>query len=188
MKLREVTEDYVYRIGGVDSVHAAANFERFHFRLVTLHQLTKEEWRGVESLAGRLSTSYLRCVYGSKSTALLLVLEEERVVAVLWVVPGVKIRERYPFVGEKSSAIIACVTHPSCRGLGVYPAGIRAIASSGHSQEYLIWSHRSNLASLKGIIKAGGVKLGEFTRVRWLRGLISSVYFRPEQPAEDYYG
>lgn len=153
-----------------------------------MDRLSGTDWKGIEALAGRFSTFYLRLFYGSRRTALLLVMEEERVVAVLWVVPGKRIRRRYHFVSQESSAIIACVTHPSCRGLGLYPAGIRAIAASGHSPRYFIWAHKTNAASLKGIMKAGGVKFGEFTRVRWLRGLMTSISFRHEQPPEDLHG
>ncbi len=188
MKLRQVTEDCIYRIDGVDGVSFPHSIDRFQLRLVFMDRLAKSDWKGVEALAGRFSTSYLRCFYRSRRTALMLAFEEDRVVAVLWVVPGEKIRQRYPFVSQESSAIIACVTHSSCRGLGLYPAGMRAIAASGHSSKYFIWAHKTNEASLKGIMKAGGVKFGEFTRVRWLRGLITSISFRPEQSTEARHG
>lgn len=188
MKFRQVSEDCIYRIDGIDGMSPLRHIERFHLRLIPMDRLAKADWKGIEALAGQFSTSYLRWFYGSRRTVLLLIAEEQRVVAVLWVVPGEKIRRRYHFVTPESSAIIACVTHPSCRGLGLYPAGIRTIAVSGHSPRYFIWAHKANTASLRGIMKAGGVKFGEFTRVRWLRGLMTSISFRPEQSPEGRHG
>lgn len=178
--LRDVSEDDVYLIRE-RGVAQAGQPQQFHMRFVLMDQLSAEDWKGVEGLTGRISARYLRWSYRHRFTALLLIMSEGCVVGVLWVIPSAAIRRRYPFVREGCGAIIACVTHPSFRGLGLYSAGIRAIAASGHSHEYFIWAHKDNVASLKGMLKAGGLKVGEFTRVRWFRGLITWISFRSQQ-------
>lgn len=178
--LRQVAEDAVYRVDGSGRAPPIVVPEGFSMRLVPLERLTGSDWSGIRALAGRFSTCYLRWRYRGRRTKLMLVERSGRAVAVLWVVPSELIQRRYPFVENGGSAIIACVTDPSCRGRGLYPAGVQAIAASGHSPAYFIWAHKTNEASLRGIVKAGGVPFGEFTRVRWFRGVISSTSFRPE--------
>ena len=185
---REVAEDAVYRVEGSAPSPSVVVPEGFSMRLVPIDRLTGPDWSGITSLSGRFSARYLRWRYRGRRTEVLLVERSMRAVAVLWVVPSELIQRRYPFVDAGSSAIIACVTDPSCRGRGLYPAGVRAIAASGHSAAYFIWAHKTNEASLRGIVKAGGVPIGEFTRVRWFRGLISSTAFRPKPRMADRDG
>lgn len=176
MRFREVFESEVYTIENALRTHYDAEMQ-YTFRMVAVEQLTKLEWQMIYLLQGRLSTSYLRFFYGGARTQLLLISLEERLVALLWLVPHAQIWRRYPFVEKEAAAIIACVTDPEFRGRGIYPMGIRRIASSNHSVRYFIWAHRTNAASLRGIVKAGGARIGYFVRVRWLRGLFSQVRF-----------
>jgi len=185
---RQETEDAVYLVDAFSESVPGAIADGFVTRLTPIHKLKEADWRGIRSLSGWFSANYLRWKYRDQRTALLLIENEARTVAVLWVVPSERIRQRYPFVSAGSSAIIACVTHASCRGKGLYPAGIKAIAGSGHSPRYFIWAHKTNDSSLRGIVKGGGQRFGEFTRIRWFRGLINSISLRPERQIEQRHG
>ena len=143
-----------------------------------VNDLTTLEVNELRVMHGRLAATYLRTIYRSPETYVLLIRKAGNLVGVLWVVPGIVMRRRYPFVRRDVSAIISCVISPSCRGMGLYPRGIAQVAGSGLAQNYLIWAHDSNTASLRGIEKAGGRKVGNFTRKRWLRGLIAKIEYR----------
>lgn len=173
----EVVDDQVFEVNAVSS-HPSWEGTGYEGELLKYSDLSGGVLQKVRSLQGRLATFYLHTVYGRTGTHILLIWHEKELAGVLWVVPGRVIRKRYAFVAENASAIISCVTSPSHRGRGLYPLGIQQVASSGLANRYFIWAHDSNLASLRGIEKAGGRMIGRFRRTRWLRGVISKVEYR----------
>ena len=140
---RQETEDAVYLVDAFSESVPGAIADGFVTRLTPIHKLKEADWRGIRSLSGWFSANYLRWKYRDQRTALLLIENEARTVAVLWVVPSERIRQRYPFVSD---------------------------------------------SSLRGIVKGGGQRFGEFTRIRWFRGLINSISFRPERQIEQRHG
>lgn len=140
--------------------------------------LSSQDLLEIRALQGNFATTYLRIVYRSTKTHLLLIRRGRALAGVLWVVPGRVMRRRYAFVPTDAFAIISCATALDHRGCGLYPRGIAQIAASGLASRYLIWAHDTNSPSLRGIRKAGGVMVGQFTRKRWLRGLVARIEYR----------
>lgn len=146
---------------GLDSPHCSS-------RLVRLHDLKLRDWYRIQAIQGLLSFSYLHIAYAHPRVSLMLIEVDGALASVLWVVPAEAIRRNYPFV-KSGSAIISCVTSSAFRGKGLYPYGIGQIARSEHSGEYYIWARTDNAASLRGIVKAGGVLIGEFRLVKMFK-------------------
>lgn len=82
-------------------------------------------------------------------------------------------RNRLLRLGEREAEIKFCLTLPALRGRGIYPKVIGAIAAylqgRGFTHLYMC-VHRDNLASIRGIEKAGLVKCGQM-RLRKLGGI-----------------
>lgn len=173
----DVVHDRVYEI---ESRSSSPSWDASGYRaeLRKVSDLKSHELKDIQSLQGRRATMYLRVAYRSLSTHVLLIRLGTEVAAVLWVVPSEAIKRRYSFVQSGTSAIISCVTSSEHRGRGLYPRGIEYVAASGLSERYVIWAHETNHAGIRGIEKAGGTLVGEFTRKRWLRGIIAKVDYR----------
>ena len=170
------THDTVY---SVDSRENAPSWPLpYTSELKRLYALTRDDLTNVRKLQGSFSATYLRLVYRSPHTHVLLIRDGSRVAGILWAVPGRVVRKRYPFVPNNAFAIISCATAVEHRGQGLYPNGIRTLAASGLAAKYFIWAHDTNLPSLRGIEKAGGSVVGHFIRKRWFRGLIAKVEYR----------
>lgn len=174
-RLFDRVEDDVYIVDARLGIDHNASVEH---RLARLADLTIDDWTSIRELQGKSASRYLKLRYGAPETRLMLLSDFTGLLALLWVVPGHRIRGKYSFVALKSFAIISCVTRPTARGRGLYPSGIRFIAASGLSDAYYIWAHKSNVASLKGIEKAGGRLIGSFVRERWLKGLYVKLRFK----------
>jgi len=151
-------------------------------KLLPLGAVTREHWRQVGQLQGRLAVSYLKFRYGSANTYVLLAYFGEELVHAEWIVPAEKIKGRYPFVADGSYSIISCLTLQSFRGLGIYPSQIQKVVKSNiQAETFWIWTASTNAQSLKGIGKAGGIKVGEFVQKKWLWGCISHIEYFPER-------
>jgi hypothetical protein len=149
--------------------------------VVRIKHLTSLQWRHLKQLQGLLNVLYLRLRYGSADTRVLLAYSESALVHAEWIVPARKIRGRYPFVSTGSYAIISCLTSPRFRGLRIYPSQIqRVVKSSIATEEFWIWSASDNVASLKGIRKAGGAKVAELVQKKWFWGCMSRIEYFPE--------
>ena len=151
-------------------------------------ELTCENWRQLRKFQGRFTSLYLKWRYGSPATYILLSYIDKTLAHVEWIVPAKVIRARYPFVTENSYAIISCLTLPRYRGLGIYPSQIQKVVESDISAEaFWIWTAPTNGPSLKGIRKAGGVKIGRFIRTKWFWGCISHMRDLPEISLKNHY-
>lgn len=173
-KFVERFEDDVYIVPA--GSHDGARQDVFS-RLVLQEEMTAEDWYQVRDLQGGFATQYLRLRYGDSNTRLMLISEHGCLLSILWVVPANRIRSKYHFVESGTYAIISCITRQDARGRALYPHGIRRIAASGIASRYYIWAHKDNVASVRGIEKTGGIKVGSFVRERWFRGLFSSICF-----------
>lgn len=75
------------------------------------------------------------------------------------------------------SVLISFYTLEPYRGRGLYPALLRSMGqfacASGSAPDLLIWCHRSNQASVRGIQKAGFVELGGVRRSLSGRSLLT---------------
>jgi len=151
-------------------------------KLLWLGEVTAQQWRQLKQLQGQFTVLYLRFRYGAPDTHILLVFAEGKLVHVEWIVPASKIKSRYGFISEDSYSIISCLTSKSFRGLGIYPSHIQKVVESDiPAKVFWIWTESTNIPSLKGISKAGGIKVGEFVQKKWLWGCISHIeYFREE--------
>lgn len=151
-------------------------------KLLRLSEVTPQQWRQLKQLQGKRAVLYLRLRYDSPDTYILLAFAEEKLVYVQWIVPSKKIRSRYSFVKENSYFIIACFTAPDFRGLGIYPSQIQeAVRSDIQSEIYWGSASRDNIPSLKGIYKAGGVKVGEFVEKKWFWGCFRRTKYYPHK-------
>lgn len=136
----------------------------------TIFQLAKLQVQSVSSFF------YLKLRYGSPVTYLVLASVDGEVVHVQWVIPSFKIQKRYSFVEDSHYAIIKCATAPQFRGLGIYPAVLQFVTFSELPSEcFWIWAEKQNIASLNGIQKAGGAKVGGFVQEKRLCGAYSKV-------------
>jgi len=132
-------------------------------KVLQMDKVTPLQWRELKQLQGQFGVLYLRFRYGSPNTYILLAYVEGTLAHVEWIVPASRIKSRYPFVSEDSYSIISCLTAPCFRGLGIYPAQLgRVIESAIPSNKYWIWTASDNISSIKGIRKAGGIKVREF--------------------------
>lgn len=172
----ELVQDDVFEVSPVSSPPTWG--QGYEAELKKASDLSPEDLLEIRTLQGRFATAYLRTVYRSRKTHVLLIRRGRGLAGVLWVVPGRIMRRRYAFVPRDAFAIISCATAVDHRGRGLYPRGIEQIAASGLASRYLIWAHDANFASLRGIRKAGGVMVGQFTRKRWLRGLVARIEYR----------
>jgi hypothetical protein len=153
-------------------------------KLLQLLEVTIEQWRQLKRLQGLFPALYLKWRYGSPETYILLAYVDKTLVHIEWIVPANKIRGRYPFVTKDSYSIISCLTSQSFRGLGIYPSQIQEVVKSNiPAKLFWIWTAYSNVPSLRGIGKAGGVKAAEFIQKKWFWGCISHVEYRPEESA-----
>ena len=151
-------------------------------KLVRMDEMRLSQWRQLKELQGFFSVRYLKFRYGSRNTYILLAYVEKKLVHVQWIVPAKRINRRYPFVTEDSYCIISCLTSQEFRGLGIYPSKIQHVVRSNIlAKSFWIWTACTNIASLKGITKAGGIKVGEFRQRKWFWGGISRIrYFSIE--------
>ena len=151
-------------------------------KILPLLALSKSERREVKELQGKAAFAYLKYRYGSPNTYILLAYVEGTLAHVAWIVPASKIRGRYTFVTEKSYSIISCLTSQGLRGLGIYPSQIQKVVKSDiPAKMFWVWAASTNTASLKGIRKAGGIKVREFIQEKWFWGCISHIEYLPEE-------
>lgn len=131
--------------------------------LFRFDEISTKYWKVVSRLNGIVSTIYLRLRYGSPETHLYFGSVNGNIVHVEWIVPSKKIKSRYPFVRDGSFFIISCVTESAFRGKRIYPNQIcKVVGSEIKTDVYWIAAAQSNIASLKGIKRAGGRKAGEY--------------------------
>jgi len=145
-------------------------------KLLGMKKVAAQQWNELRKLQGYFAVSYLKWRYGSHDTYVLLAYVDIGLVHVEWVIPAYKLKSRYPFLPGNSYSVISCLTLKDFRGLGIYPSQIQKVMESniGTGQFYM-WAASDNIASLRGILKAGGIKVGEFVRKKWFWGLISQI-------------
>jgi hypothetical protein len=169
------TVNYIYVLSRnrTANVQAKASIQSV---LVRLPALSRTQRREIFRFQGRVATIYLLLRYGSRRTYVLMAHSNNALVHCEWIVPAEKIAGKYPFVAKNSYAIISCRTKQDFRGLGIYPSQLSYVANSGVSPTtYWIWADANNTPSLKGIVKAGGEKVGQCSRTRWFWGLFSTL-------------
>ena len=78
---------------------------------------------------------------------------------------------KFPFLSRTSAEIGPCQTREDFRGRGIYPTVLNYVLCSGEYQEYYMLVAESNLASVRGIEKAGFQRIGSIAqhRMRWIR-------------------
>jgi glycosyltransferase involved in cell wall biosynthesis len=153
--------------------------------ILQLCTLKRSQMRELKRLQSKATVSYLKLRYGSRNTYVLLAYVDNTLAHVEWIVPADKIRGRYPFVTEDSHSIVSCLTAKGFRGLGIYSSQIqKVITSCVPARTFWIWSACDNIASLKGIRKAGATKVGQFVQKKWLYGIVSCVSFAKDTSAK----
>lgn len=149
--------------------------------ILPLSELNRDQLKQIRAQQGKFAAYYLKLKYGSLKTYILLAYAGECLTHVQWIVPAGKIKARYPFVTENSYSIISCLTAESFRGLGIYPSQIQKVVQSDiPARIFWIWAPSTNTPSLKGIRKAGGIKVAEIVQKRWFWGCISHIEYFPE--------
>jgi len=149
-------------------------------KLLHLNEFTAEHRRLLRGLQGRFTVLYLKWRYNSPQTYILLTYVDKTLAHIEWIVPAGKIMGRYPFVTEGSYSIISCLTSQSFRGLGIYPSQIQKVVESDiPTKMFWIWTPSTNTPSLKGICKAGGIKVAELIQKKWFWGCMSCIEYIP---------
>lgn len=150
-------------------------------KLLRLRAMTSQQWGRLKQFQGKFTAVYLRFRYGGPDTHVLLAFIEGKLVHVQWIVPAYKLKRRYRFVPDNSHSIISCLTRHDLRGLGIFPSQIqRVVESDIPAKLFWIWSASTNAPSLKGIRKAGGIKVGEFVHKKWFWGCVSHIKYFPK--------
>lgn len=88
-------------------------------------------------------------------------------------------RNRLLSLGENDAEIKFCLTLPALRGRGIYPRVILSISNYLRSkgiQQVFMCVHRDNHSSIRGIEKAGFIKVGEI-RLKKIFGVQISPLF-----------
>ncbi len=160
--------------------HKAESKIKIDMKLLQIRALTAWQWGQVKRLQGKFTVAYLRLRYGGPNTYILLAFAESKLVHVEWIVPACRLRRRYSFVSDDSYSIISCLTSRSFRGLGIYPSQLQKVAQSGiPAKMFWIWTASTNTPSLKGIRKAGGVKVAEVVQKKWFWGCFAKAKYYP---------
>lgn len=90
-----------------------------------------------------------------------------------------KHRNRFLALGEREAEIKFCLTLPALRGRGIYPRVLLSILEYLHSmgiERVFMCVHRDNHSSIRGIEKAGFVRVGE-NRLKKVAGFQVSPRF-----------
>ncbi|MHC4474804.1 MAG: hypothetical protein ACYTEL_04120 [Planctomycetota bacterium] len=142
--------------------------------ILPLSGLKRHHLKRLRRLQGQFAVSYLKFKYSSPNTHVLLAYVNEDLAHAEWIVPWYRLRRRYSFVTKDSYSIISCFTAERFRGLAIYASQIqRVVRSDIPSSVYWMWAESTNVASLKGICRAGGTKVGEFLFKRWFWGTMA---------------
>lgn len=170
------TENSVYEFRGVHEHEITALCE-LSVSIERVNGLRYKTWTEIYRVLGAFATIYLHLRY-SRSDARILIARRDGAIAHLqWIVPESHIGKRYSFVSPGGWAVISCLTAEDCRGMGIYPAMLQLVVKSGISKTYLIWADNRNVASIRGIERAGGHFIGSFIQRKRLKGLVSKVIF-----------
>lgn len=143
----------------------------------TLDACTSQDWQRIRTLQGGLQVLYLKYRYGSRNTYILCGYADGGDLAhIEWIVPAYKIRHRYPFIEDNCYAVISCLTSSKYRGMNIYPSQLQKVAQSEiPAERYFIWAESDNVASIKGIQKAGARKVADIVQHKYCFGLFSKV-------------
>lgn len=150
--------------------------------ILPLYSLDKQVVEKIIDLQGYLSFVYLRFVFGSAETYLALAWVGEQLVHIGWITPSKRCGRRFPFIPEKAYMIGPCQTAPSFRGNRIYPFVLQQISRSlPGCDEYWICTNEKNLASIRGVEKAGARHVGRFVQNRWLWGRLTRTKYYPDE-------
>jgi len=151
-------------------------------KLLQLREVTSQQWRQLKQLQGQFTVLYLKFRYGAPDAHILLAFAGCELAHVEWIIPAYRLKGRYPFICDNSYSIISCLTTEGFRGLWIYPSQIQKVIESRISaKEFWIWTASTNISSLKGITKAGGIKVGKFIQRKWFWGCISRIKYFPHR-------
>ena len=165
--------------------HAVAH-QALKTEIVSLHSVTRIQWRRVLRLMSHRAAHYLRWCYGSKETRLLLCSDGAELVHVEWIVPWHRIQRNYPFIPDGAYAVISCLTGRDFRGRGIFPSQLQRLAQlEQFGGGIWIWTNESNASSRRAIQKAGGMRVGRLERQSWFGGLKKKVSYYPEDIGSD---
>lgn len=163
-----------------DTVTVVSPMVKLDTRILPIKVLTNKDWKQIKELQGRRETIYLKWRYGSTDTYILLAYIDDKICHIEWLVPSYRIKKRYPFVIKGSYALVSGLTPEKYRGLGIFPSQLRNIGESDIPAEiWWVWAKSTNIPSLKGIRKAGGIKVGELVQKKWFWGCVSHVEYSP---------
>lgn len=129
---------------------------------------------GAQGLLGRL---LMRRRLRQGGARLLCLQEDEKVLAFGWIQQWRYFRRQYAWLTDRGICLGFFWTAPEARGRGLYGRLMaHAIALCPRREELplLIWTHPDNRPSLRGIEKAGFLRLGTYQISRYFFGLGNS--------------
>lgn len=84
---------------------------------------------------------------------------------------------KFPFMGSKDYHIGPCFTHPNYRGQNIYPFVLNFIGQHISSASHIFMLvGPANKSSIRGVEKAGFVRIGEVYKTKMKRYILSCLY------------
>jgi hypothetical protein len=150
------------------------------FELCKVQEISKHVRGQIAQLQSYLYYMYLRLRYGTSETLLGLAWHDKKLAHASWIIPAEACKARYDFIPKGNYIIGPCRTSSCYKGQGIFPFVLQQLVSClPGRQECWIFANEDNIASLKGISKAGAKKVGTFVHTRVLWGIFSHLKYSP---------
>jgi len=157
----------VYRLD-LSEIQATANCRRFQWNYKNADDITPALWRAADiQNSEQLAPPGVRCFVGA--------LNNEQCYLSLVAKAGFRIpgRVSVTFATGTEAYVGNCVTLDTYRGMGIYPCGLQELGSRLQTEGcrwLYLFVERENLASVRGVEKAGFRPIAECSVLQW-RGL-----------------
>ena len=146
--------------------------------IIPLAQLGRKKKKLIRKTLGILPFAYLAATYGASETHIALGWSNGELAHVAFVIPSEKSGRN--FISNNSYMIGPCLTPTKFRGNKIYPFILQEIVVGIKGRkEFWISANESNIPSLKGIERVGGIYCGRCYHKKWFWGAIKKRCFCP---------
>jgi hypothetical protein len=157
------------------STECTAKIEDIECRIEKSNNLKFSVFYRLLKFYGIVRFIYLFVRYGKSNTYINYIIDESHnIIYSSLIVPSYKLKKKYDFTTIKKYSIIACKTRKKFERKGLYSSQLSIIKNSHISENgYIIWTSIDNVASNRGIIKAGGKRIAELRIHKYFLGLLT---------------